>query len=613
MGKSAVQRPPPSGVTAPRVRVSTIRRRLAVSSFACGTLSGVVLAMAALVSGGPATATALMLAGGGGLAMLILWGRCRALRRRAMRIEEMLGAAATGLIVLNRGDLCIATGGRLHDLLEMPESWDPTGRPVAMILGTLADRGDFGPHVLPGTWADPGRQLAPALADIYCQTPGGRVLAIALSDLPRGGRVLSFTDITSQKEQTRILARARRQLEVSEARARRLAREAERANAAKSAFLATMSHEIRTPMNGIIGMADILADSPLDDEQRDHVETIRQSGEALLVIVNGVLDLSRIEAGRMVLESVPFDLRATAGDVLKLVWPKARQRNLGLSLDWQPDLPTEYVGDRLRLRQVLVNLVGNAVKFTAEGRVTLHVRGHRAKGAGMLEISIEDTGAGIAADDLPHIFDEFSRMDSSTTRRFEGTGLGLAITQRLIALMEGEISVSSRPGSGSVFTVRLRLPLADGLSPPAATPPLSSCPELRTGRRLAVLMAEDNRTNRLVVRKMLKEQPVDLMVANDGAEAVRMFRAGRFDLVLMDISMPGMDGLTATAEIRAVEAADRRRRTPIVALTANTLEGDRERCLTMDMDDYLSKPVRKAALIRMIRAHACPAEETTAP
>jgi CheY-like chemotaxis protein/nitrogen-specific signal transduction histidine kinase len=420
--------------------------------------------------------------------------------------------------------------------------------------------------------------------------------------------------MTDQKEQTRMLARARRELENSEALARRLAREAEAANAAKSAFLAAMSHEIRTPMNGIIGMTEILGETRLGEEQRDVVETVRQSGESLLVIINDLLDFSRIEAGRMTLESVPFDLKSVAGDVLKLVGPKARARRLELTLDWQPGLPRAFVGDPQRLRQVLINLVGNAVKFTPAGHVAVRVRGNREGATGALEIAVEDTGIGIAAGDLPNIFGEFARVDSSNTRPFEGTGLGLAIAQRLIGMMGGEISARSEPGVGSTFTVRLRLPLASDDSAIGAPLMIPTAPVEDWGhRRLSVLLAEDNRTNQMVICMMLQGYPIDLTVAANGAEAVALFDERAFDVVLMDVSMPEMDGFAAVAALRAAEAQSGRPRTPIIALTANAMQGDRERCLDADMDDYLSKPLRKAELVGLIRAHGRPPDEAEPP
>lgn len=585
-------------------RIYTIRRRLAVQSFTCGALWGIVVGVVAIAGGGPAMAAILASVSVGMLAVLILGARIGSLRRRADRVEEMLGAVSAGLIVLRADETCIATGGILHELLEMPEAWDPTGFTITDILTEFADRGDLGPYASSGTPIDPQFFRSGRLQNIYLETPRGRVLSVAVTALPKDGWVLTFTDMTEQKEQTRVLIRAQRELEASESRARDLAREAAAANTAKSGFLAAMSHEIRTPMNGIIGMTEILSETLLDGDQRDHVETIRQSGETLLVIINGILDFSKIEAGRTSLEARAFNLHAAAEEVLKLSWPKARERGLELSLGWQDDLPHFFIGDRVRVRQILLNLIGNAIKFTEKGRVVLHVRGQCAEGAGAIELAVEDTGIGIAAEDQPRIFGEFVRADSPDMPSLEGTGLGLAITERLVELMGGRITLYSEPGMGSVFTVKLCLPLAEAPSREVSSPVVGCSGLAITGnRRIMVLMAEDNRTNQMVVAGMLRDQPVDLIIVENGSEAICAFRDQRFDLVLMDLSMPEIDGLSATAAIRAAEKETSLPRTPIIALTANALEIDRERCLAADMDDYLSKPVRKAEMLAMIRTH----------
>ncbi|HLS18569.1 MAG TPA: ATP-binding protein [Paracoccaceae bacterium] len=560
------------------------------------------------IAGGSPALAAILVSISVGLLTLVLGVRIRALRRRADRIDEMLGAVSCGLIMLGPDEICMATGGILHELLEMPASWDPTGSTITDILTEFADRGDFGPHIPACTPVDPQFFRSGALQGVYLETPRGRVLSIAATALPKGGWVLTFTDMTEQKEQTRMLARARRELEASEARAKDLAREAAAANAAKSGFLAMMSHEIRTPMNGIIGMTEILRETSLDKDQRDYVETIRQSGESLLVIINGLLDFSGIEAGHILLEPAPFDLHAASREVLKLVWPKARERGLDLSLEWQPDLPHFFIGDRVRMRQILLNLVGNAVKFTKKGGVVLHVRGQSAGGMAAIELTVEDTGIGIAPEDQARVFGEFVRVDRSDSPGFEGTGLGLAITERLIDLMGGEIEVVSEPDIGSSFTVRLSLPLAeapvDGNSLPDAG---DFAPGWTRDRRIAVLMAEDNRTNQMVISAMLREHPVELTIVENGTDAIHAFRKQSFDLVLMDLSMPELDGLSATTAMREIEAENARPRTPIIALTASALEIDRERCLAADMDDYLSKPVRKAEILKAIRTHLSPA------
>jgi len=560
------------------------------------------------IAGGSPALAAILVSISVGLLTLVLGVRIRALRRRADRIDEMLGAVSCGLIMLGPDEICMATGGILHELLEMPASWDPTSSTITDILTEFADRGDFGPHIPACTPVDPQFFRSGALQGVYLETPRGRVLSIAATALPKGGWVLTFTDMTEQKEQTRMLARARRELEASEARAKDLAREAAAANAAKSGFLAMMSHEIRTPMNGIIGMTEILRETSLDKDQRDYVETIRQSGESLLVIINGLLDFSGIEAGHILLEPAPFDLHAASREVLKLVWPKARERGLDLSLEWQPDLPHFFIGDRVRMRQILLNLVGNAVKFTKKGGVVLHVRGQSAGGMAAIELTVEDTGIGIAPEDQARVFGEFVRVDRSDSPGFEGTGLGLAITERLIDLMGGEIEVVSLPDIGSSFTVRLSLPLAeapvDGNSLPDAG---DFAPGWMRDRRIAVLMAEDNRTNQMVISAMLREHPVELTIVENGTDAIHAFRKQSFDLVLMDLSMPELDGLSATTAMREIEAENARPRTPIIALTASALEIDRERCLAADMDDYLSKPVRKAEILKAIRTHLSPA------
>lgn len=591
-------------------------RSHAAQSFTCGTLSGIVIFMVA-IAGGSAALAAILVSISAGLLALILGARIRTLRR-ADRIDEMLGAVSCGLIMLGPDEICMATGGILHELLEMPEPWDPTGSTITEILTEFADRGDFGPHIPACTPVDPQFFRSGALQDVYLETPKGRVLSVAATALPKGGWVLTFTDMTEQKEQTRMLARARHELEASEARAKDLAREAAAANAAKSGFLAMMSHEIRTPMNGIIGMTEILRETALDKDQRDYVETIRQSGESLLVIINGLLDFSGIEAGQILLEAAPFDLHAASREVLKLVWPKARERGLDLSLEWQPDLPHFFIGDRVRLRQILLNLVGNAVKFTEKGGVVLHVRRHvrgqSAGGMAAIELTVEDTGIGIAPEDQARVFGEFVRVDRSDSLGLEGTGLGLAITERLINLMGGEIGVVSEPEIGSSFTVRLSLPLAEA---PVDERPLPDAGDFAPGtardRRIAVLMAEDNRTNQMVISAMLRDHPVELTIVENGTDAIHAFRERSFDLVLMDLSMPELDGLSATTAMRGIEAENARPRTPIIALTASALEIDRERCLAADMDDYLSKPVRKAEILKAIRTHLGSARPESVP
>jgi PAS domain S-box-containing protein len=398
-----------------------------------------------------------------------------------------------------------------------------------------------------------------------------------------GGMIVAAHYITQMVEAENALIQARE--------------DAETANRAKSVFLATMSHEIRTPLNGVLGMAQAMGVDALSGVQRERLDVIRQSGEALLAILNDVLDLSKIEAGKLELEETEFDLAELVRGAHAAFTAIAHKKGISFDFAVEPGAVGAYRGDPTRVRQILYNLISNALKFTDMGQVAVAVR----RSGEQLELIVRDTGIGMTPEATASVFGSFTQADASTTRRFGGTGLGLSICRELASLMGGDIGVESELGAGSTFTVKLHLPWLGASALVASEPASAERSRIASpDASIRVLAAEDNAVNRLVLKTLLHQVGIEPTVVENGAECVEAWERGPWDVILMDVHMPTMDGLCATRAIRAREAETGRAKTPIIALTANVMSHQIAEYLATGMDGHVSKPIEAAKLFETI-------------
>ncbi|NML25045.1 hybrid sensor histidine kinase/response regulator [Zoogloea dura] len=500
------------------------------------------------------------------------------LAQMASRLRATLEATADGILVLDRDDRVVNLNRRLAQLWQIPESLLARHDDEALLEHFCQAVED--PATLRRLLTGHGRDTRETFDTVSLRD--GRIFEIssrpARHDEQMIGRVFCITDVTERQRAQQALITARDA--------------ATAASRAKSDFLAMMSHEIRTPMNGIIGMAQLLEMAPHSEEQQEYISTIQKSGEALLGIINDILDYSKIEANKMSLETVGFDLRQLVLDVERLFRPKAAEKKLAFATSVAANIPRVLMGDPTRLRQILVNLTGNAFKFTAHGEVGIHVAGVPGQpGRTNLRITVSDSGIGIAPAKCKHIFTPFEQADMSTTRRYGGTGLGLAICRMLCELMGGEIGVDSEEGAGSRFWFTLNLENGAGEE---SQPPETPRPILRQSTR--ILIVEDNPINRMVLGRMLERFGAkELAYAEDGQEALESCATKAYELIFMDARMPRLDGLAATRALR--EAGNP---AYIIGVSADAMSDERSKALEAGMNDYVVKPVARQALAEAI-------------
>jgi PAS domain S-box-containing protein len=555
-------------------------------------------------------------------AALYAAGSARALRAARARIRSLESAQAAGAAGEDRYRSLFE---HAHDVIyttDLAGNFTSLNRAAEKAMGYSRaealgmNSGDvMAPEARERAWMMVQEQLAgapPGTAEIPILTRDGRTVHLEIASRllfdngrPVGSQVIG-RDITERKLWQEQLAKSAEELRRKNAELSAALAAVREAAGVKSRFLANMSHEIRTPINGVLGMAEHLLSSPLEPDQRESAEAIRESAERLLTMIGNVLDISQIGAGKVEVRRAAFDLHVLVGEVATAFALEAESKGLALVSEVDGAVPRLVEGDPVCLRQVLSNLVANAVKFTERGGVRLRVESEEVREASArIRWSVADTGIGISPEDASDLFDSFTQADTSITRKYEGAGLGLAISKHLVEGMGGRIGFESEPGRGSTFWFTLELALPDLAN---------ENPGQALG--LDVLVVEDNPVNRRVALHMLAHLGCRAEAVPDGKSAVEAVAAGGYALVLMDLHMPEMDGFAATAEIRRLEG--RSRHTPVIALTARAIAGDRERCLEAGMDDYLSKPVRRDELHSVLqrwgvrpRANS-PAEDETA-
>jgi len=493
------------------------------------------------------------------------------------RLAAVLEAIPEGVVLLDEEGRYILWNQAYAEIYHRSADLFEVGRKLVDVLRVGVERGDYpDARGREDEWlAEREGQLLTTGARYEQRISDGRWLLVEDRRTAQGGTIGLRVDITDMKEQTLALARA--------------VAEADAANRAKSEFLANVSHEIRTPLHGILGMTQVLARERLSNDQQARVGLIRQSGQQLLELLNDLLDLAKIEAGKLSLQTVDYRPAAIAEAACAPFESLAQDKGLALELNFAAVDGAAWRGDPLRLQQVLSNLVSNAIKFTAKGRVSVSAE---RLGEAEVEFRVADTGIGIPPDRLAEVFEKFAQLDSAKDRRFGGTGLGLALSRELAELMGGTLSAESAPGVGSVF--RLRLPVALAAADPPA--PAAAASAKAGPLDVRILAAEDNATNQVILRALLEPLGAQLTLVGDGRQAVEAYRVGGFDLMLMDIQMPVTDGVAATREIRALEASERRRRTPIIALSANVMAHQVAEYLAAGMDAVVGKPFEAEAL-----------------